>query len=321
VSITFTVSESLDGVRLDRALALHAPRWSRTRWQAAISEGMVTVNGRRATTPATVLHAGDSVAAPDPPEPAAAIPLQHEPLAVPVPIRYRDDDVLVVSKPAGLVVHPAAGHAHGTLVQGLWPELEGAGGPSGRVGVVHRLDRDTAGLMMLARTEAARMVLSRALARREVHRRYWALVEGRLDPPEGRIAGPIGRHPRHRMRMAVVPQGRPAATRYRTQAMWGAASWVALELETGRTHQVRVHLASVGHPVLGDPLYGAGPTLGLPHQALFAYALTFQHPTRSGRSITVVEPWPESWAAALSDLGDPTAGTIPDRHDLAPVVW
>ena len=301
------------GVRLDRVLVAHWPTWSRTRWQTAIADGQVQVNGRPAARAGQLLALGDVVAADLPAELPPVVPLQHEPLDVEIPIRYRDDVVVVVCKPAGVVVHPSAGHAHGTLVQALWPEVAAAGGEAGRAGVVHRLDRDTAGLMMLARTQSARMALSAALARRDVHRRYWALVEGHLDPPDGRIEAPIGRDPRHRTRMAVASAGRPAATRYRTVARWPRHSWVALELETGRTHQVRVHLAALGHPVLGDGVYGSGPALGQPHQALFAYALSFGHPAHPHRQVTVVEPWPQAWESALDALGPPTDGCIPPR--------
>lgn len=312
--LTVTVGLDDAGGRLDRVVSATWPAWSRTRWQAAIVEGQVRVNGRPVRRAGHPLAAGDVVDAAPPAEPLPAVPLQHEPLDVAIPIRYRDDVLVVVCKPAGVVVHPGAGHPHGTLVQALWPEVAAAGGEPGRAGVVHRLDRDTAGLMMLARTQAARAAMSAALARREVHRRYWALVDGQLDPPEGRISAPIGRDARHRTRMAVTVGGRPAATRYQTVARWARHSWVALELESGRTHQVRVHLAALRHPVVGDPVYGTGPALGQPHQALFAYALSFEHPTRRGRYLTVVEPWPEGWREALAQLGPPEHGAIPLRH-------
>lgn len=314
MGFTVTVGPDEAGSRLDRLVSATWPTWSRTRWQAAIASGHVRVNGRPVRRTGHALGAGDVVEAAPPAEPPSVAPLEHEPLDVPIPIRYRDDVLVVVCKPAGVVVHPGAGHAHGTLVQALWPDVSPAGGDPGRAGVVHRLDRDTAGLMMLARTQAARAALSDALARRTVHRRYWALVDGQLDPPAGRIDVPIGRDPRHRMRMAVTAGGRPAATRYETVARWPRHSWVALELESGRTHQVRVHLARMGHPVVGDPIYGRGPALGQTHQALFAYALSFEHPTRPGRHLTLVEPWPVPWEDALAQLGWPEQGEVPRRH-------
>jgi len=318
--LEFRVSAEESGLRLDKLLAQHAPTWSRTRWQAQLAAGRVQVDGRVVAAPAFVVAEGHWVAAQAPEELAASTDLSYEPLPVEVPIRYQDESLLVVAKPAGVVVHPAAGHAHGTLVQALWPALAGAGGPPTRVGVVHRLDRDTAGLMMLARTAAARTALSAQLARREVHRRYWALVQGAPMPPEGRIDAPIGRHPRHRQRMAVIASGRPAVTRYRTLATWAGYSWLALELETGRTHQVRVHLAALGYPVVADPVYGSGPALGLEYQALFAYALAFLHPVLPRRQVTVVEPWPLAWSAALAMLGDPAIGAIPERSESRPVL-
>ncbi len=314
MGLTVRVGPDDAGGRLDRVVSATWPTWSRTRWQAAICAGQVRVNGRPVRRAGHPLAAGDVVDATPPAEPPSTVALAHEPLDVAIPIRYRDDVLVVVCKPAGLVVHPGAGHPHGTLVQALWPDVAAAGGEPGRAGVVHRLDRDTAGLMMLARSQAARAALSDALTRRTVHRRYWALVDGHLDPPTGRIDAPIGRDPRHRTRMAVTAGGRPAATRYETAARWARHSWVALELETGRTHQVRVHLAALGHPVVGDSVYGTGPALGQTHQALFAYALSFEHPTRRGRHLTLVEPWPERWEDALAQLGPPREGAIPPRH-------
>lgn len=317
--MTATVAPGEAGGRLDRLVSARWPTWSRTRWQAAIADGQVWVNGRPVRRVGHLVAPGDIIDAAPPQEAPPAVPLQHEPLEVVIPLRYRDDVLVVVCKPAGVVVHPGAGHAHGTLVQALWPDVAAAGGEPGRAGVVHRLDRDTAGLMMLARTQVARAALSAALARRDVHRRYWALVEGHVDPPQGRLSAPIGRDPRHRTRMAVTAGGRPAATRYETLARWAHHSWVALELESGRTHQVRVHMAALGHPVIGDAVYGTGPALGQAHQALFAYALSFEHPTRRHRHLTLVEPWPERWHDALEQLGPPEWGAIPPRDPLTPL--
>jgi len=194
-------------------------------------------------------------------------------------------------------------------VQGLWPALATAGGDPVRPGVVHRLDRDTSGLLILARHPKARTALAHLIAARSVERRYWALVRGHPDPPQGRIEAPIGRDPRRRLRMGVVANGRPAATLYRVVAAWPGFSLVEAALETGRTHQIRVHLAHLGHPVVGDPVYGHGPELGFSAQALHAYYLAFFHPFRGWR-VVVVEP-PPDWESGWQALGEPKEGAVP----------
>lgn len=298
------------GRRLDRLLADRWPEWSRTRWQAAIAEKRVRVDGQVVTEGSYRVAGGNRVAAEDPTDFGAGQPLSYEPPPMTVPVRFRDPYLMVVAKPRGLVVHPAAGHWHHTLVQALWPEIAGAEGSSLRPGIVHRLDKDTSGLMVIARTPAVRAALSRAIEVREVIRQYWALVHGHVAPAAGRIVAPIGRDPRHRKKMAVTINGREAATGYATQATWSRLSWLDLRLETGRTHQIRVHLAHIGHPVVGDPLYGRAPELGFWGQALHAYSLAFVHPI-TGESLQFYEGWPSDWDSALAELGPVQTGSVP----------
>jgi 23S rRNA pseudouridine1911/1915/1917 synthase len=307
----FIVPAELDGWRLDRVLTALRPDASRTRWQNAIRHGLVTLNDRIVTSPGVSLARGDRVRAT---LPEADMPerLRFEEPESPIHVRFHDSDLMVVAKPRGVVVHPSAGHWHNTLVQALWPVLEEAGGEPFRPGIVHRLDKDTSGLLIVARTADARQRLSDMLARREIHRSYWALVEGALEPPTGRIDAPVGRHPGDRLKMAVVLNGRSAATRYRTLAWWERFSWLELELETGRTHQIRVHLAHLGHPVAGDPLYGHAGLLDLPGQALHAWRIAFRHPM-TGAEVVVEEPWPADWRPLLDQLGRPWRGELPRR--------
>jgi 23S rRNA pseudouridine1911/1915/1917 synthase len=269
--------------------------------QQALRAGLVTVGGKT-VRPAYRLARGDEVRGR---VPAAGV---SQPAAedIAVPVRYADERVLVVSKPAGLVTHPAGGHSGGTLVNallGLGMPLARAG--SARPGIVHRLDKDTSGLLLVAKDDAAHEFLVAALKRREVGRRYLALVDEPPAPPSGTIDAPVGRHPRRRRAMAVVDSGRPAVTHYLVRASAGTRGPALLEvsLETGRTHQIRVHLAHIGHPVLGDRLYGGATdrarSLGLSRPFLHAHALVWPHPD-DGRRIEVADPLPADLAAALA---------------------
>ena len=262
-----------DGERLDRVLAQAIPALSRSRIQALIAEGCVTPAARKAV-------GGQLYRVRVPP----ARPAVPEPEAIPLAVAHEDAHLIVVDKPAGMVVHPAPGHAGGTLVNALLarcgPSLTGVGGVA-RPGIVHRLDKDTSGLIVAAKTEAAHAGLRALFETHDIDRNYLALVQGLPSPVTGRIEAPIDRDPRHRKRMAVVERGRAAVTHYRVEAAFGTrASSVACRLETGRTHQVRVHLAHIGHGVIGDPLYG-GRRRGMPafpRQALHAARLGFRHP-------------------------------------------
>ena len=288
-----------DGERLDRMLAREIPALSRSRIQALVAEGRVTPSGRKAV--AGQLYRV-SVPPARPAEPAAE--------AIPLAVVHEDEHLIVVDKPAGMVVHPAPGHPGGTLVNALLDHcgrsLTGVGGVA-RPGIVHRLDKDTSGLIVAAKTETAHAGLRALFEMHDIDRGYLALVQGLPSPVSGRIEAPIGRDPRHRKRMAVVERGRAAVTHYRVEKAFGTlASLVACRLETGRTHQVRVHLAHIGHAVIGDPNYGRRRR-GLPvfpRQALHAARLGFRHPA-TGESMMLESPPPTDFrelAVMLEDL-------------------
>ncbi len=249
------VPESAAGGRADRFVA-DASGLSRSFVQRLIGEGRLTADGQPLRASST-LEAGSrlEMEIPD------AVPVQDLPEDIPLHVVYEDADLLIVDKPAGLVTHPAPGHPGGTLVNALLAREAGAlGSVAGqhRPGIVHRLDRDTSGLLMVARNDASQARLQGALKARRVKKTYLSLVHGSVAAQVGRIEAPIGRDPRHRTRMAVVPDGRPSVTGYRVRERFAAWSFLEVDLITGRTHQIRVHLASIGHPVAGDPVYGTG---------------------------------------------------------------
>ena len=298
------VPEGAAGSRVDRFMA-DASGLSRAYVQRLISEGRLTSDGRalRARDPArpgTTLELDVPESRPD--------ELLPEP--IPLDIVYQDDDVIVVDKPAGLVTHPGPGHRSGTLVNALLALDAGAGGLATvagveRPGIVHRLDRDTSGLLVVARNDAAQVSLQAQLKARRVNKTYLTLVGGVVAAQLGRIEKPIGRDPRNRQRRAVVADGKAATTGYRVRERFNAWTMLEVDLVTGRTHQIRVHLASIGHAVAGDPVYATGSTRrgpdGLERLFLHAWKLEFLSP-RSGRLVRAEAPLPQALAEVLDGL-------------------
>lgn len=284
----FNVTVEEAGERLDAFLAARIDGWSRARLQDLIEEAAVLVNGRR-TKPAYKVRAGDSVEIELTAPPAETF----TPEDIPLDVVYEDDDLIVINKPAGLVVHPAAGISHGTLANALafhFAQLSTRGGLA-RPGIVHRLDKGTSGLMVVARTETAHENLADQFRARKVFKSYLALAHGQLEKRKGEIDQPIARDPGSRIRMAVVRSGRPALSLYRVRESLDRFTLLEVELKTGRTHQIRVHLAWLKHPVVGDEVYGAGrdktiadaevrrAVAKLDRQFLHSAELGFRHPT------------------------------------------
>ncbi len=292
------------GRRLDEVVAELAgtSRAQAARWAG---DGLVEVDGRPRPK-AHRLRGGERLAWAPPPRPPAGGPAAED---RPLTVRYEDDRLLVVAKPAGLVVHPGPGHPTGTLVNALLgragTSLSAGGGAADRPGIVHRLDKDTSGLLLVAKDDPTHLALARDLAAHRIDRQYLALVQGRLPASEGTVDAPVGRHPRDRKRMAVVPTGRPAVTHWRVLETFPAVQLAEATLETGRTHQVRVHLASLRHPLAGDRAYGADPALaarlGLPRPFLHAWRLAFDHPW-TGTKVDLTEPLPPDLQSVLDRL-------------------
>lgn len=304
--------ECTDGVegRVDAVVAAHT-ELSRTRVQKLIASGEVTVNGE-VVTKRTRVASGDVITVVVPPAEEVDLVAQD----LPIEIVYEDASLAVVNKPASMVVHPAPGHPDGTLVNALMHHLTDLSGVGGRLrpGIVHRLDRDTSGLLVIAKTDRAHHALQDALRERAVSRIYTAVSWGHLGLDERTIEGPIGRHPNDRVRMAVVPSGKPAVTHVSVLERWPAAEMLRVQLETGRTHQIRVHLLHIGHPVAGDSVYGVGWYRGmsstgqrwakaflaqLPRQFLHASELSFHHP-ETGEGLTFRSDLPSDLASSLA---------------------
>ena len=300
------IPEYLLGERADKIVAELAGV-SREKARRLFEQG-VTVNGSRVDPNNRV--AGGLIDFPAPPEDLKTVAEDVE-----FEVRYEDDDVLVVDKPAGIVVHPGAGRQTGTLASGLlhrYPGLEGIG-QEGRWGIIHRLDQGTSGLLLVARTAEAFEFLTAELASRRIHRSYLALVHGVPPMPTGTIDAPIGRDPAHPTRKKVVPEGRPARTHYRVMGSFGTSALLEVDLETGRTHQIRVHLATIGHAVVGDRTYTRRQEpVRLRRIFLHAAKLGFKHPS-TGEEIRVESPLPSDLAATLEELRrvfPPAVGTV-----------
>jgi 23S rRNA pseudouridine1911/1915/1917 synthase len=304
------------GQRLDRWLATQAPELSRSRIKSLLDQGKVSLDGTVATSANSRLSAGQNLSLRIPP----AAPATPQPQAIPLTVVYEDEHLIVIDKPAGMVVHPAPGSPDGTLVNALLHHcqgsLSGIGGVA-RPGIVHRIDKETSGLLVVAKSDPAHHGLAKQFAAHSLDRAYWALVWGRPTPAKGEITGNIGRNPQNRQKMAVVPRGgKEALTRYRTLDRYqdDAMSLVECRLATGRTHQIRVHMTHIGHALLGDPLYGSQKRRKLLdslsqnaisdfcRQALHAYRLGFVHPI-TGETLCFTSPMASDISALITSFG------------------
>lgn len=309
---TFAVTEREENQRLDKALASRLEAYSRAVIQKWIEEGRVFIDGRPALRPSTRLSRDQHVRVQIPP-PSEPFAISPEP--IPLDVLYEDAHLLVIDKPAGMVVHPAPGHTTGTLVNALlarypeWAEMEWVDeeedepvSPRARPGVVHRLDKDTSGVLIVAKNAEARLALQAQFQARQVEKVYLALVYGVPSTPAGVIEAPIGRDPRQRKRMAVVRDGKPARTEFTVQERFTESALLEVRPKTGRTHQIRVHLAFIGHPVVGDSVYGRRKRgIPCPRQFLHAARIAFIHPV-TGRPVECTAPLPEDLAATLESL-------------------
>ncbi len=295
-SIELVVSANEAKLRLDQFLAKRLPEFSRSRLQQLIRDGFVRLNNST-SRPRQIVRGGDKIELTEPP----LEKIDTLPEAIPLEILFEDDDLIVINKPPGLVVHPGAGHREHTLVNALLNHcatLSGIGGKE-RPGIVHRLDKETSGCLVVAKNDATHRDLSKQFAARTVEKIYLALVAGKLPKAAGVIEGKIGRHPVHRKRMsATTLRGRGAKTEYRVVRSSNRASLIECRLHTGRTHQIRVHLHHLGHPVLGDKVYAPRLAKDFPRQMLHAWKLGFRHPrTEEGKSFEA--PLPDDFATAI----------------------
>lgn len=307
----FVIPAELDATRIDQVLSRLLPDHSRNFLTRLIDDGLVAISGRTSVRKSNLVSTGDEITVRIPP-PAPARALAQE---IPIRILYEDDDLAVLDKPPGLVVHPAAGHADGTLVNALLHHLGSLSGIGGelRPGIVHRLDKDTSGVLVVAKHDTAHRALTLIWNTETVRKEYLALVYGAPEPAKGRIERPIGRDPRDRKRMAVVAAGRSSLTLYETVETHRYVSLLRCILRTGRTHQIRVHLKAIGHSVVGDPIYSGPQWKGIPdkkiqkaiqsfpRQALHASRLTFPHP-RTGETVSFEAPLPEDFSALVEAI-------------------
>lgn len=299
----FQIGPPQHGWRLDQALAALVPEFSRSYLQQLIEACAVVLGDAVCRKPARRVKAGEQGAIELRPTPQSQA---FQPQAMPIDVVFEDEHLLVLNKPAALVVHPAPGHWSGTLLNGLLAR-DGAARLLPRAGIVHRLDKDTSGLMVVARRRAAMDALVRMIAAREVRRRYLALAHRPWSGPAARqVDAPIGRDPRNRLRMAVVDlqknTGKSASTLIEMQQNCEHGCWVRCTLQTGRTHQIRVHMASLGHPLVADEVYGGAPAAGMQRQALHAYHLAFAHPV-TGQALQFQAPLPADMREALAAWG------------------
>jgi 23S rRNA pseudouridine1911/1915/1917 synthase len=293
--IELTVSPRQSGLRLDQFLA--TPVGSRAHAQQLIEARLVRVNGR-ARPKRTLLQAGDRVEVDE----QSVSPPADDGAKAPFSVVFEDEHLVVVDKPAGVVVHPARGHATGTLAQALGGGVAGGEEPW-RAGIVHRLDRDTSGLLVVAKSEAVHRALKSLLASRKLNREYLALVDGHPSARSGMIDAPIGRDRRDRLKISIdTDHPRTARTHFELERLLPEAALLRVVLDTGRTHQIRVHLAAIGHPISGDPLYGVAGTYGLTRQFLHAERLTFEHPV-TGALLDLRSPMPDDLRDALERAG------------------
>jgi 23S rRNA pseudouridine1911/1915/1917 synthase len=295
----FVIQALHHGDRLDRALAALAPEFSRSYLQQLIEAGAISLNGAPATRSSSKVKAGDAGTIELRPTPQSQA---FRPEAMALDVLFEDAHLLVVNKPVGLVVHPAPGNWSGTLLNGLLAR-DAQASVLPRAGIVHRLDKDTSGLMVVARTRAVMDALVQLIAAREVSRQYVALAHRSWGgAPARHVDAPIGRDPRNRLRMAVVDTGKAASTTFELLQDAAQGCWVRATLQTGRTHQIRVHMAHIGHPLVGDELYGGAPAAGLSRQALHAYRLAFAHPV-TGQPLEFHAPLPADLCQGLGLWG------------------
>ncbi len=279
--LTFAVTDEEAGQRLDKVLTDKLDSYSRVQVQQLIKNGLVTVNNRERKA-AYKLEAGETIAAQIPPEEEEG---EVEPQPIPLHVLYEDEHIAAIDKPAGLVVHPGFGNTEGTMVNALlarWPQVRNVGHPE-RAGIVHRLDKETSGVILVALTPKAQYNLMRQFEERTIKKIYWALVDHQPDTQVGRIHAPIGRDPQQRKKMAVIRNGREATTNFRVLELYQDHALLEIDLETGRTHQIRVHMAFIGCPVAGDTIYGfRKSSIKIGRMFLHAKSITFKHPITDG---------------------------------------